>query len=345
MYITAQKSISPQHTHDNSFFEGQVIKLEGNKYFAQEPNYLEHIPANVLRRMGKALRMGIGAGMPLLKQNGKVNGIIIGSSEGGLEDCIRFLNQIVDYDEGSLTPTNFVQSTPNALAGNLAIMTDNPCYNNTHTHKGNAFENALIDAMLLFSDSSVESVLVGNVEEISDYNYNIEKLAGQFKTEDTNSETLLLSKTEGTVCGEGACMFVLNKSASDYSAKLVDVTQIAYPTKEELVERVISFLNKNGLTQLEVSALILGHSGDIRSDHWYCDLYEILFREIPAFSFKNFVGDYPTASAFGMFLAVEALCGKKVTAWDNFPNDAKYILIYNHYKGEQHGFILLETNK
>ena len=243
MYITGFKTISPQSTYDETLFKGNYTFHSGNKYKALEPDYNGLIAPNLLRRMGKSIRMGIGAGLPLIQGQNDIDAIILGSSEGGLEDCIKFLNQIVNYNEGTLTPTNFVQSTPNALAGSLALMSQNSCYNITHVHKGNAFENALIDALLLFGEGKANTILVGNVEEISEYNFNIETLAGQFKTEETTSENLLTSDTIGTVCGEGASMFILKAEAREYFARIIDVEQIVYPTESEIIALIICLLS------------------------------------------------------------------------------------------------------
>jgi hypothetical protein len=77
-----------------------------------------------------------------------LDGIIIGTANAGMEDCFHFLKQMVDYNEGLLTPGNFVQSTTNALAGQLGMMKHNTGYNITHVHLGLAFENALLDAAM-----------------------------------------------------------------------------------------------------------------------------------------------------------------------------------------------------
>ncbi len=97
MFVKDLYAISPQSTFDLTFEAGEVLEIVADRYLAHEPNYLEFIPAGQLRRMGKAVRMGIGAGLPLIQRNEPLDGIIIGSANGGLEDCIKFLNQIVDY--------------------------------------------------------------------------------------------------------------------------------------------------------------------------------------------------------------------------------------------------------
>jgi 3-oxoacyl-(acyl-carrier-protein) synthase len=345
MFITALKAISPQPTYDESLFQGNYTILRGNRYKAQEPDYASLISPNILRRLGKSNRMGIGAGFPLIQNQNDVDAIIIGSSEGGLGDCIKFLNQIVAYSEGTLTPTNFVQSTPNALAGSLALMSQNTCYNITHVHKGHAFENSLIDALLLFNEGKASTILAGNAEEISDYSYNIETLAGQFKSEETTSTDLLASNTAGTVCGEGSSMFILQADAREYFARIVDVEQISYPTEGEIYALVNEVLKKNQLIPNDIDALVLGYSGDNRTDFWYSNLTKIIFPEKAIYSYKNMVGEYPTSIAFATYMAAWLLSGKSVSVKPMKQPDkpVKRILIYNHYKGEQHGLILMST--
>ena len=346
MFIKDLACISPQRTYDETFFENESEIHEGNRYTAQEPVYGSLIPAGLLRRMGKAVRMGVGTGLPLIQKNGTLDGIILGTANGGLEDCLKFLNQIVDYEEGTLTPTNFVQSTPNAVAGNLALMSKSTGYNTTHVNKGLAFEAALLDAILLFEDKKANSLLLGSIEEISDYNYNIDKLAGSYKVEETTSKTLLGSNTQGTVCGEAAVMFVVEAERSLNSmAEIIDVEQISYTDKTKFEKKLNIFLERNEVLPSDIDALVLGFSGDNRNDYWYTWLSETWFSESSVYHFKNLTGDFPTASAFGTWMAVHILNGK------NMPDDtihtkktgkrADKILVYNHHKGVQHGFILL----
>lgn len=344
MYITNSACISPQQTYNQTFFEGEINVHHGDRFIAAEPNYGQLIPAGLLRRMGKAVRMGIGAGLPII-QGVDLGGIILGTANGGLEDCLKFLNQIVDYNEGTLTPTNFVQSTPNAVAGNLALMSKTTGYNATHVHRGLAFECALLDAMLLLREQSPEAVLIGSVEEISDYNHNIDLLNGLFKTDKVSSENLFTLDTPGSVNGEGSTMFVAEPERSERTlAEIKDVDQLSYASKDELEERVAYFLKRNRLAASDVDTLILGISGDNRTDHFYTGLQQVLFPESRVYTYKNLVGDYPTASAFATWLGVQALSGKEMPEQCKYvlsSKETKNVLIYNHYQGTQHGFILL----
>ncbi|MCX6225349.1 MAG: beta-ketoacyl synthase chain length factor [Bacteroidia bacterium] len=345
MYITGLKTISPQPTFDESLFQGNYTMHSGNKYRALEPDYTGLISPNLLRRMGRSIRMGIGAGFPLMQSQDGIDAIILGSSEGGQEDSIKFLNQIVAYNEGTLTPTNFVQSTPNALAGSLALMSRNRCYNITHVHKGLAFENSLIDALLLFSEGKANTILAGNVEEISEFNFNIDTIAGQFKTEETTSENLLTSNTPGTVCGEGSSMFILQAYAREYFARIIEVEQISYPVEHEIHDLIMSILEKNDLTPDDIDALILGYNGDNRTDFWYTNITESIFPRQGIYTYKNMVGEYPTSIAFATYMAAHLLSGRNVPVepLKQPGKPIKHILIYNHYKGVQHGLILLSS--
>ena len=348
MFIKDSSCISPQITFDNRFFEQKVIVYKGNKYISEEPNYKELIPFKLLRRMGRATRIGIGAGISLLQRNTEVDGIIIGTANGGLEDSIKFLNQIIKYEEGKLTPTNFIQSTPNSISGNLAIMSQNNKYNITHVHKGLAFENALLDAFLLFEEKKVNSVLVGNIEELSDYNYNIDFLSDAFKSEEITSDKLLNSQTKGTVCGEGAAMFILDAKESVNSVQIVDVEQMVYPTVDDIQEKIIYFIERNNLLLSDIDGLVLGLNGDNRTDYYYHTTIENIFPNISVFSYKNLVGEYPSSSAFATWLASQILQKKNVpedVKYKSVNSDIKTILVYNHFEGTQHGLILLKSTE
>ena len=123
MYIHQTYCISPQQDLLQDDIE-LIDEVADKKLLAIEPSY-EKIPPGILRRMGKSIRMGVGAALPLMAETSEINGIIIGSANAGMDDCVKFLNQIVQYEEGQLTPGSFVQSTGNVIAGQLALISKN----------------------------------------------------------------------------------------------------------------------------------------------------------------------------------------------------------------------------
>ena len=352
MFIKDLTCISPQKTFpstgsgqaDEDFFGSEPIIYTGSQLKAAEPSYSD-IPRGQLRRMGKSNRMATGAAMPLLQKH-KTDGIIIGTTDGGMEDCHSFLNQIVKFEEGTLTPTNFVQGSPSSPAGGLALMSSNSGYNNTHSNKGLSFQNCLMDADLLFIEGRAKSLMIGCVEEISQAQYRIETLAGFIKEEEIPTDKLIGCGTPGAVNGEGAAMFVVGSENDEAIAEIVDSDMISYPSLDDLNSKAKLLLERNGLAVSDIDALMLGYSGDSNSDFWYSDFANNMFPNTGILSFKNLFGETPSASAFATWFAANLLNGKaipEIAIQKPISGELKTILIYNHYQGSQHGFVLVRA--
>src|SRR5450631_2019528 len=203
-YFHQSSCISPQ----NSFPEADLSRIrisKNNLLEVIEPEY-PGIPAGARRRMGKSVRMAVGAALPLLENFPPPDGIVMATANGGMEDCIKFLNQILQYNEGLLTPASFVQSTSNAAAAQIALVTKNHNYNITHVHRGLAFENALMDVIMSLKEYPAAGYLMGCTDEISAYNYNIDGLAGWFRKEPVLNGELFSPSAKGTIPGEGSFM-------------------------------------------------------------------------------------------------------------------------------------------
>lgn len=314
------------------------------KMRAIEPAYAA-IPAGALRRMGKAVRMGVGAGLPLLVSTPQVEGIIIGTANGGMEDCIKFLNQIIEYDEGQLTPGNFVQSTPNAIAAQIGFINRNRGYNVTHVQRGLAFESALMDTIMQLNENPGTAYLVGAVEEISTYNYNIDWLDGWYKKEKTEGADLYSGNTTGSIAGEGASLFYVNDDPKAAVARLMAVDSYHSNDPLKVKAKWQAFLEKN-LNDNPVDILISGENGDIRLLPFYQTIEETLNGDTDILRFKHASGEYPTASAFALWLACRMLGQGSVPEWwfklQRKRNTVQTIAIYNNFKNQQHGFMLVQ---
>ncbi len=345
MFIRDMSCISPQASYYGDLFEKGVKVFEVRNLFAEEPEYRGIIPNSLLRRMSKLVRMSVGTGLPLMEKHKDIDGIIIGSSNGSIERSLRFLNQIIDYDEGTLTPTDFVQSTPNCVAGVLALMGKITGYNTTHVNQGLSFESSVLDALLLFEEGRSKSLLLGGGEELSEANYSIDSQRDKFKEESISTSDLLQSATKGTLPGEGVSMFVLDAVKNPASnAEIVDVDMICHVSKEVIVERINHFLSKNGLTPEDIDTVFMGRTGDIRTDFYYDHLQDTLFDRQNIFVYKSLTGEYYTIAAFATWLAAKMLSGKilpKECIWKKTSRSPENILLYNNYEGKQHGFILM----
>jgi Beta-ketoacyl synthase, N-terminal domain len=343
LYIHQTYCISPQQTLLQDDIE-LINEPVDKKLLAIEPSY-EQIPPGVLRRMGKALRMGVGSALPLIKQTGSINGIIIGSANAGMDDCVKFLIQIIQYDEGQLTPGSFVQSTSNVIAGQLGLISKNKGYNITHIHLGLAFENALIDAMMQLNENPANTYLLGGVDEISPYHYNIETLSGAYKNETLSIKQLYEADSPGCIVGEGAAMFVVNNESTSAIARVMAITTI-HSTDIELVKQHLQIFLQNNLREgMEIDLFLSGENGDNRTLLFYTACETLLDDETAIVRYKHMVGDYATVSALGLWYACQILQNqlvpeqmfKKRSAKTSYRN----ILMYNNFKGLQHSFILV----
>jgi len=347
MYITDLKAILPQDTYTEGVLTGQFKEHNEMVFSAIEPNYIGFIPKGLLRRMGKAVRMGVGSGLPLINDHKDIEGVLVATANGGMEDCIKFLNQIVDYDEGILTPTNFVQSTPNSIAAQIALLGKKQGYNITYTNGGLAFENTLLDAMLLFEEGLHSKLLVGGIEEVSDYSYNIDFLLGKYKTEPISKEWYLDSNSVGAYCGEGAAFFVLVPESKEYLCRIKDLDQITYPNEADIDQLTANLLSRNGLTLADIDSVVLGYNGDVRHNKWYDHIGDSVFKKANVFCFKHLVGEYRVCSSAALWFLTHLFQGNKVLyskmlKEDRHERPLKNALIYNHFDADQHSFILVQ---
>lgn len=329
LYIHQTSCVSPQEGLDSP--KGPV----NNLLKAAEPRY-EGIPGNVLRRMSKSVRMGTGAALPLLKYS--PDGILIGTGYGGMEDSIRFLNQIIEYDEGILTPGTFVQSTANAIASQLGLIAHNRGYNITYVNRGLAFESALLDAAMLVREHPGKSWLVGGVDEISAHKFRFESAEGWYKKEDLTGKDLYRSDTPGTIAGEGAAVFLVNDRREGALAK---ISKIVLPGGED--ENRFRSALAGLLEGKSPDLLISGENGDSRALNWYRIAESMMGPGTGIARFKHLCGEYPTASAFALWLACNLPGTLPKHLLKRPPGRAPHhILIYNNYKFIQHSLLLLE---
>lgn len=85
-----------------------------------------------------------------------------------IENAEKFLMSMCEQGESCLQPSFFINSTHNTIGANIAILTGNHGYNNTHVHREISFENAPLDALLPFVQGKINSALVGAFNEMTE---------------------------------------------------------------------------------------------------------------------------------------------------------------------------------
>lgn len=349
MYINGMGSISAQE--NEGIFEGSIIQYDQNIFPAIDPEYKNFISPAAMRRMSKAVKMGITAAKMALLESGISNpdAIITGTGQGCKQDTEKFLEEMLDRDEMLLSPTSFIQSTHNTVGGQIALQLKCTSYNVTYTQNSGSLESALIDARLIFDEGRDSvTVLVGGVDEISTKITTFSYLDGQLKQSEIRNTRLYEYGTPGTITSEGAHFFALSgqKTAESYS-EIIDVNLFNTKTSEEVLQKISQLLDRNGLSVDDIDLVILGNNGDSRHDHYYQNLQNGLFKDKAQLCYKHLVGDYDTVTGYALWL------GSRILKFGIVPkafqlnkaesNRLQNILIYNHYLGENHSIILLGT--
>lgn len=347
-YIQGMAAISPQRSFDGDVFAQPLNRNTANLFPVTEPDYKAFIPANSLRRMTRLLKMGLTAALRCLQnsQLGVPGAIITGTGKGSLQDTERFLKDIRQYEEKALNPTPFIQSTYNAVNGMIAVHEQCTTYNNTFVHRGFSFEHALLDSMLVLAEGASHT-LTGALDEMSAEHFYIKSRIGHWKKEMVDNAQLYQQLSPGTIAGEGAVFFTFAAAPTAQAYARVAGLKMLYKPASGLVSSALpAFLHEHGLGARDIDLVITGRNGDSNYEHFYQELDAVL-PAIPQLPFKHLCGEYETAGAFALWLTAHILKAQQIPQqWFpmplQFPACLNRVLIYNHFFGEQHVFMLVE---
>jgi len=333
VYIRSAKCISPQPTFDQAFPQPPV-EYTGARLKCIEPDYKTLLDPKLIRRMSRIIRMGAAAALSCLQDAGvkEPDAIVTGTAYGCLEDTGLFLTSIIERNEEMLQPATFIQSTHNTVGAQIALTLQCTGYNNSFVHRGLSFESALLDAILLLREGEASTVLAGGVDEITDISHALLTRFGLYRRSPVSNLDLFSGRAKGTIAGEGAAFFLLTArpSGNDY-ARLEGMTTFYRPTDvHEIKQQILSFLTAHEVNPDSIDLVITGNNGDSRGDHIYRQLIGSLFHKTPVTPYKHLCGEYPTSTAFALWMAAARIRA-----------GAGRILVYNHYLGIYHTLFLL----
>lgn len=347
VYINGAACISVQDTLNENFFQNLKSETSLQVLKAIEPNYKEFIPPAASRRMSKTVKMSSVASQFALKEAKIENpdAIIVGTGIGCSQDSEKFLKNVLDNNEEFLTPTYFIQSTHNTVAGQIALGLQCHAYNFTYVNTSSSLEFSFLDAKLQINEGEAENILVGSTDEQTDRTMELYKLNKTIKKEENLPADYLHSKTDGVIWGEGASFFVLGKEKTENSyAQLKDIQISNRLDLDENQQFIKDFLAKNNLSTQDIDAVILGFSGDAKSDVYYIKAMDI-FENSSLLYYKHLSGEFNTASGFSTFMACHILKKQEipeVMLINSVKKEGiKNILLYNHLGGSDHSLALL----
>lgn len=348
VYINSAACISVQDTLNENILQNLNPQNTVKIIKAIEPNYKEFIPPAMIRRMSKTVKMSSVASNYALKEAGieKPDAIIVGTGMGCSQDSEKFLKNVIDNHEEFLTPTFFIQSTHNTVAGQIALGLQCHAYNFTYVNTSSSLEFSFLDAQLQINDGEAENILVGSTDEQTDRTMELYCLNNTIKKETDLPADHLNSKTNGVIWGEGASFFVVGKNKTESSyAKLTDIKISNRLELNETQEFIQEFLSKNNLSVNDIDTVILGFSSDADSDTYYTKAMN-LFPDSALLYYKHLSGEFNTASGFSTFIACHILKEQQIPEVMMIngiqKGEVKNVLLYNHLAGDDHSLVLLE---
>jgi 3-oxoacyl-[acyl-carrier-protein] synthase II len=318
MYITASSTISHQPSFRNKGFSWQLSELKPASE-PIEPDYGEFIPPMERRRMSRVIKMSIVCAIDCLQQTGldQPDGIIVGTSMGCCVHTKNFLDKILTTKEGPLSPTSFIVSTHNTIAGQISLLLKNHGYNMTHTQNSLSFEQGLLDGMLCIRDG-YNNILVGGADEEETSIYNMKARL--------NDENALLAS--------GASFFMLsNSNGSAAPINLVDVG--CFGLIDSSATLIKNFIKSNNLSAGEIDLVLYANTEPDKTDE-----LNMIFGHKKIIDYKEISGTYYTNSAFAMHYGIDVLLKK---AHPSFAGSINSILVCNNLIPENLGLILLDN--
>lgn len=267
------------------------------------PDFKKYIEPRKLRRMSKLLRMTVSCANCCVEnmKGFELSGIIVATGLGCLDDTRKFL---VEYSQNnSASPTAFIHSTHNTIAGQLGLLLQSHSYNITHANTGACFENALMDAFLEDHNTN-EWVLLGGVDEQIDW---LDKL--KIQLEDFSSLNL----------GSGCTFLALSATKTNGAVALQDVDSFLLSNEISAKNRILQFLEQNNITTGSLDLILTNQEIDIPD-----------YGEVEQINYQSYCGSYFTNSTFGIEFAIQ-----RIRSGD------KNVLIINHHEEKQIGLTLL----
>ena len=154
-------------SHERGNLKPQVVGEALIEDIDQLQEIREYISPGEARRMGKLLKAATVTSLKALRQAGveRPDAIITATAYGMLETSEKFLLDMLENGEETLSPTLFMQSTHNAIGSSIAIRTKCHGYNVTYTQGKDSLQWALRDARRLIETGKAKTVLVGCHDE------------------------------------------------------------------------------------------------------------------------------------------------------------------------------------
>lgn len=163
--IISDKEVFPNETSSGEYTIIAESELRDEEELKELRQYVSPMES---RRMCQLMKAAFLTSMRALETAGitRPDAIIVATVHGMLENGKKILDTLNEQGEEGISPTLFMQSTHNTLAGALAIHLGCHGYNITYSQGDESLQWAIRDAQRLIREGKAETVLVGLHDEM-----------------------------------------------------------------------------------------------------------------------------------------------------------------------------------
>jgi 3-oxoacyl-(acyl-carrier-protein) synthase len=255
------------------------------------PEHLaSRLPAKLIRRVKRLARLAL-----LLACEAQADAvgkeqpaaIFMGTGWGALSETWDFLHRLSESAEQFPSPTDFVGSVHNSPASQVAMLVGATGANVTASGGDYSFEQALLAAQTLLPESGQSALLIGADEGHAKF-----------------SPLLDPSVAEGTLADGGGALYV---SRDRRHARCL--TRLAFYGRgggDDLLERMIKTLGGAAAIREKTAAVFAGIPAAIctEGNRQLTRFFDLIGKPIPVCRYRDFTGEFASASAVAASLAV-----------------------------------------
>jgi 3-oxoacyl-[acyl-carrier-protein] synthase II len=365
--IVAAGAVRPAHSPVTRPAPAGVAQEPWSAYRLDAATLQSLSPPERIKRMGRGQEMAIGAvkraldGCAEPPTRGGQTAVSVGTAWAEEGDEIVFLENLIKLGEKAAKPAYFVNSVKNALASQLALTSGFQGENQTFAHDALSFESALWQGAHLLRAGRARHAVVCGVEALVEFQEIHGHLLGWYGTDPAPLAPLAARKRspgQGTLPGEGAAAFVLTApgAATAPLARLVSVRArgplqrtpvLAASSELTFIEQAF---RDTGTRLDEVGLVLVGANGDPDLDAIYAEVAHGLAAHTPEMAvgvYRHLTGDFATASALGLELAVRAVAGRAVPSEVRIvvstPGSIHRVLLYHVTSAGYHSAMIVSA--
>jgi 3-oxoacyl-(acyl-carrier-protein) synthase len=323
----------------------QALDYRGNHLYAVEPPYDRWMSDIELQRIPRLIKMAVATSRMTLEEAGVhiPHAIVLGTGFGMVTESESAIHDLITKK----TTDGLAHIQQEALAYHIAHHLKCNGYNTTFMHEGLSFESALLNALALLKENKDWKILVGGFDEYSETSNVILTRMNLLRRKIASTLQLFKPLKPGTIQGEGCAFFSVSEALHEHSqAELVNLRMIDNPTPQKLQDFVEVFIRDNGYTPGEIDFVLSGRNGDKRKDPTLEEVTKKILRATPSGVYKHLCGEYATASAFGLWLAVRILKERhvpEVVALSHINRPINTLLLVNTYFHRSYSVMLLRA--